>query len=456
MALLGEWYGIAGFLVGMVVVFMLLGIPVAFAFLTANIIGAMIYMGGLDAMPQIVVNAVESVTIFALIPVPLFIIMGELFFHTGLAIRVFDALDLCFGRLPGRLSYITVVGGTIFATLSGSTMANTAMMGSMMVPEMTSRGYKKHMSMGPILGTGGLAMIIPPSALAVLLASLAEIDIGKLLIAGVLPGLVLAVLYSILIYAQVKLDKDAAPAYVVEPASFGRVLLALAVNVLPMGFVVFCVIGLIILGIATPTESAGFGALGVVILAALYRVLSWDVIVKSFAGSVRVTAMVLLIILASSTFSQLLAFTGASAGLIDWATKVDLAPIVMLLIMFGVLLILGMFMDQVSMMLITVPIFFPLAQTLQFDLVWFGLVMLLALEISLTTPPFGLLLFVMIGVAPRGTTLWQVALAAAPYIGCALIVLVLLIPVPRARALFAGADGGLTSGHGLRFTKFAP
>ena len=430
MELLGEWYGIAGFLVGMVIVFMLLGIPVAFAFLTANIIGAMIYMGGLDAMPQIVVNAVESVTIFALIPVPLFIIMGELFFHTGLAIRVFDALDLCFGRLPGRLSYITVVGGTIFATLSGSTMANTAMMGSMMVPEMTSRGYKKHMSMGPILGTGGLAMIIPPSALAVLLASLAEIDIGKLLIAGVLPGLVLAVLYSILIYAQVKIDKDAAPEYVVEPTSFGRVLLALLLNVVPMGFVVFCVIGLIILGIATPTESAGFGALGVLILAAIYRVLSWDVVVKSVAGSVRVTAMVLLIILASSTFSQLLAFTGASAGLIEWATKVDLAPIVMLLIMFGVLLILGMFMDQVSMMLLTVPIFFPLAQTLQFDLIWFGLVMLLALEISLTTPPFGLLLFVMIGVAPQGTTLWQVAMAAAPYIGCALIVLVLLILFP--------------------------
>ncbi|MDE0174543.1 MAG: TRAP transporter large permease [Defluviicoccus sp.] len=430
MALLSEWYGIAGFLVGMVIVFMLLGIPVAFAFLTANIIGAMIYMGGLDAMPQIVVNAVESVTIFALIPVPLFIIMGELFFHTGLAIRVFDALDLCFGRLPGRLSYITVVGGTIFATLSGSTMANTAMMGSMMVPEMTSRGYKKHMSMGPILGTGGLAMIIPPSALAVLLASLAEIDIGKLLIAGVLPGLVLAVLYSILIYAQVKIDKDAAPEYVVESTSFGRILLALVVNVLPMGFVVFCVIGLIILGVATPTESAGFGALGVLILAALYRVLSWNVVVKSVAGSVRVTAMVLLIILASSTFSQLLAFTGASAGLIEWATKVDLAPIVMLLIMFGVLLILGMFMDQVSMMLLTVPIFFPLAQTLQFDLIWFGLVMLLALEISLTTPPFGLLLFVMIGVAPQGTTLWQVAMAAAPYIGCALIVLVLLILFP--------------------------
>jgi len=427
---LTEWYTIAGFLVGMVIVLMLLGLPVAFAFLTANFIGAMIFMGGFDAMPQIVVNAVESVTIFALIPVPLFIIMGELFFHTGLAVRVFDALDRCFGRLPGRLSYITVAGGTIFATLSGSTMANTAMMGALMVPEMSARGYKKHMSMGPILGTGGLAMIIPPSALGALLASLAEIDIGKLLIAGVLPGLVLAILYSVLIYVQVKLDPEAAPSYEVEKSPVGEMLWSLLINVLPMGLIVFCVIGLIILGIATPTEAAGFGAFGVLVLGVIYRVLTWDIIVKSFAGSVRVTAMVLLIILASSTFSQLLAFTGASAGMIEWATNVQLVPLVMLLIMFGVLLVLGMFMDQVSMMLLTVPIFFPLAEALQFDLIWFGLIMLLALEISLTTPPFGLLLFVMMGVAPKGTTLWQVALAAVPYIGCALFVLVLLIIFP--------------------------
>lgn len=444
MEILTEWYSIAGFLVGLVIALMLLGIPVAFAFLTANIIGAMIFMGdgtlmgGLDAMPQIVVNAVESVTIFALIPVPLFIIMGELFFHTGLAVRVFDTLDLCFGRVPGRLSFITVAGGTIFATLSGSTMANTAMMGSLMVPEMTKRGYKKHMSMGPILGTGGLAMIIPPSALAVLLASLAEIDIGKVLIAGVLPGLILAMLYALLILMQVLLDPEAAPEYSVEPHSAREILKSVVVNVLPMSLVVFCVIGLIILGVATPTESAGFGALGVMVLAAIYRVLTWDVLVRAFTGSLRVTAMVLLIILASSTFSQLLAFTGASGGLIEWATQIEWAPIVMLLIMFAVLLVLGMFMDQVSMMLLTVPIFFPLAVTLQFDLTWFAIVMLLALEISLTTPPFGLLLFVMMGVAPKGTTLWQVAGAAAPYIGCALIVLVLLIAFPQIALVLPG------------------
>tara|TARA_Y100001960_G_C14321634_1_gene655670 strand:- start:224 stop:664 length:441 start_codon:yes stop_codon:yes gene_type:complete len=135
--------------------------------------------------------------------------------------------------------------------------------------------------------------------------------------------------------------------------------------------------------------------------------------------------------MASTTFSQLLAFSGASAGLIEWATQVELAPVIVLLIMFAVLLVLGMFMDQVSMMLLTVPIFFPLAESLNFDLVWFGLIMLLALEISLTTPPFGLLLFVMAAVAPKGTSFWQVAKAAAPYIFCAFIVLTLLILFPN-------------------------
>ena len=224
----------------------------------------------------------------------------------------------------------------------------------------------------------------------------------------------------------------------VENHSLGQIALSVIVNVLPMGLVVFCVVGLIILGIATPTEAAGFGALGVLIPALAYRVVSWEILVKSFAGSLRVTAMVLLIILASFTFSQLLAFTGASGGLIAWATTVELAPVVMLLIMFAVLLVLGTFMDQVSMMPLTVSIFFPLAETLRFDLIWFGLVMLLALEISLTTPPFGLLLFVMMGVAPRGASLWQVAHAAAPYIGCALIVLVLLILFPGLATYLPG------------------
>src|SRR5690606_25431985 len=209
----------------------------------------------------------------------------------------------------------------------------------------------------------------------------------------------LAGLYTILILIAVKIDPDAAPQYPVERVSRWARLRLLVTDVLPMGIVVFLVIGLILLGWATPSEAAAFGAVGVVLLAAAFRCLTWTALVKSLAGALRVTVMAFMIILGSATFSQILAFSGASAGLIGWATGLDLTPLVALLVMFGILLLLGMFMDQLSMMLLTVPIFFPLAQSFGFDPIWFGVIILLALEISFTTPPFGLLLFVMKGVA---------------------------------------------------------
>ncbi len=421
-----EWYQAAALLIGLVVAFMALGVPVAFAFLATNVIGVLIFMGGAVGISQLVANATTSVTTFTLVPVPLFIIMGELFFHTGLAKGVFDALDKCVGRLRGRLSYLTIGGGTLFATLSGSSIANTAMLGALMVPEMEKRGYKRHMSIGPILGIGGLAMIIPPSTLAVLLGSIARIDIGALLIAGILPGLILATLYVGVIYFQIRIDPEAAPGYSVEDASLREKLWIVTVNILPMGLVIFSVVGLIILGIATPTEASAFGVLSVVVLALCYRKLSWEAMRKSVTGALRVTAMVLLIIIGSSTFSQILAFSGATSGLISWATGLDLSATMMLILMLAVLLFFGMFMDQVSMMLITLPVFMPLATSFGFDPVWFGIMILLALEVSLATPPFGLLLFVMMGVSPPGTTLGQVARAALPYIGAVFLLLMLL------------------------------
>ena len=425
------WWEAALLLVGGLVALMAIGVPVAIAFLAVNILGVLIFMGGMAGVDQLVANASGALTTFTLVPVPLFMIMGELFFHTGLATRVFDALDKCLGGLPGRLSYMTVGGGTVFATLSGSSMANTAMLGSLMVPEMTRRGYKKHMIMGPILATGGLAMIIPPSTLAVLLGSLARLDVGALLIAGLLPGVILALLYVIVIRLQIARDPQAAPGYATQRPSAGEIARALLVNVLPMGLVVFSVIGLILLGWATPTESAAFGVLSVILLALLYRCLTWLAVVRALKGALAVTAMMFLIILGSSTFSQVLAFSGATAGLLAWATDFEVSRYVMLLGMLLILVLLGMFMDQLSMMMLTLPIFIPLVMSLGFDPVWFGILMLLALELSLTTPPFGMLLFVMMGVGPPGTKLGEVALAAAPYIACSLLLMVLLTAFPQ-------------------------
>jgi tripartite ATP-independent transporter DctM subunit len=428
-------------MIGAVLALMALGLPVAFAFIAANLIGAMVFLGGGRGIAQLINNSSSALTNFALVPVPLFLLMGELFFHTGLAARVFDAIDKLLGRVPARLSFVTVAGGTAFAALSGSSMASTALLGSLMVPEMARRGYSRVMSIGPILGVGGLAMLIPPSALAVLLGTLARIDVGQLLIAGVIPGLILAGLYALLLLVLVRVAPRLAPAYKVPPVAWRTRLRLVVTDILPMGLVVFLVIGLILLGWATPSEAAAFGAAGVLLLAAAFRCLTWPALVRAVAGALKVTVMAFMIVLGSATFSQILAFSGASSGMLAWATGFDLQPLTMLLVMFGVLLLLGMFMDQLSMMLITVPIFFPLAQTLGFDLIWFGVIVLLALEISFTTPPFGLLLFVMRGVAPPGTTMADIYTSAAPFMACALLLVALLIWQPQI-ALFLGTLAG--------------
>jgi len=422
----------------LVLLLMALGVPVAFAFLCANLIGAFVLMGGWIGMLQLVDNSTTLITSFTLIAVPMFVLMGALLFHSGLALRVFDALDALFGRIPGRLSYLTVAGGATFSTLTGSTMANTAMLGSMMVPEMTRRGYAPHMSIGPIIGTGGLAMLIPPSSLGVLLGSLARIDIGALLIAGLLPGVILAALYCLVIYLQTRRNPDCAPAYAVENIAASRKLRLVVTNILPLGLVIFCVVGFILLGIATPSEAAAFGALAVALLASAFRCLTIEVLRNALMSTVGVTGMLFMLIISSSVFSQILAFAGTSGAVIDWAMAIDATPLLKLMLMFGVLLVLGMFMDQISILLLTIPVFFPLAAALGYDTVWFGIVVLLALEMSLTTPPFGLLLFLMLGSAPAGTTLTQVVTAAAPYLACDALLLVILVMAPGLALFLPG------------------
>lgn len=425
-----EWYWALAFLLGMVVILMLAGMPIALTFLGANIIGAWIFMGGGSGVIQILSNGFGSLSSFSLVPIPLFLLMGELFFRTGLGMRMFNAIDMLLGKVPGRLSYVTVIGGTGFATVSGSSMGSTALLGSVLVPEMVRRGYKKHMAIGPILGTGGLAIIIPPSALSVLLATLAKIDVGALLVAGILPGLLLAVLYLITVWIQTRIDPSAAPSYDVPAVPWSTKLRVLLTDVVPMVAVMGFLVAMLLMGWATPSESAAFGALAVIVLGLIYRCLTWEAWRLSVMGSLKVTLMAFLIVFGSATFSQLLAFSGASSGLIQWSTSFDLSPIFMLLAIFMVLLVLGTFMEQISIMMLTVPFFFPLAQSLGFDLIWFGIVVLLSLEISFSTPPLGLLLFVMKGVAPAGTTMREIYLAAIPYILCSMFLVAILIVFP--------------------------
>ena len=424
------WYEILLVLLGTLVLFMAIGLPVVFAFFATNLVGAYIFMGGENGILQLVRNAVDSVQSFALLPIPLFILMGEIMFHTGVAARAIGAVDKLIARVPGRLALVAITGGTIFSSLSGSTIANTAMLGSTLLPEMYRRGYKPSIAIGPIVAVGGLAMLIPPSALAVLLGSIAQIPIGALLIASIVPALILAVLFFGYVILRCRLDPSLAPAYEVRSLDWRERLLPFVKYVLPLSAIFIVVVGSIIGGIATPTESAALGAAASLIAAAAYRRLDWANFVVSIRQTLRFTVMTLFIICGSITFSQIMAFSQASNGLSAAVLGAGLAPIVLLAGMLLILLFLGCFMDQVSMMMITVPLFMPLVQQFGFEPVWFGVLMLMCLEISLATPPFGLLLFVAKGASPE-TSMRDIIFSVAPFVALALSVVVLLIAAPQ-------------------------
>jgi len=425
-----EWPIILLLMLGALTGLLLIGLPVAFAFVAVNIVGAWFVLGGENGLVQMTRNAAVSITNFQLAPIPLFILMGEILFHTKVANRAIDAIERVVTRLPGRMSLVTVFGGTVFSALSGSTIANTAMLGSTLLPEMLRRGYHPTMAMGPIMASGAIAMLIPPSALAVLLGSLAGMSIAGLLIAGVVPALILASLFCVYIVVRCLANPELAPAYPLPDLTLWERWHPFLIYVVPLSGLFAVVIGSLLSGVATPSESAALGCVAAVVAAAAYRSLHWRGLVDAFAGTVKISIMILFIIAASQTFSQILAFSGATGGLIRLIGQFELTPLQILLGMILILLFLGCFIDQVSMLMVTVPIFVPLADAVGIESLVLGVVYLLTMEIGLLTPPFGLLLFVMRGVAPAEIQMRQIYAAVAPFLVIKLFVLGLVVLVP--------------------------
>ena len=406
------------------------GMPVAFCFMLINVVGVYLFFGGTAGLEQLILSIYSSLATFVLLPIPLFILMGEVMFHSGMGTNVIGVLDKWMGRLPGRLSLLAVGAGTLLSALTGLSIASTALLGSLLVPEMEKRGYKKAMSLGPILGSGGLAIMIPPSALAVFLGAVGEISIGKLLIAIIIPGLLMAALYAAYIITRCFLQPSIAPAYEVPSTPLSEKLILTARYVLPIGFIIFLVIGVILLGVATPSEAAATGTLGVFILTFIQKSLDWEVVKKSIAGTLITTGMIFLIMAGAKAFSQILSFTGATRGMSEFAMGLPVAPHFIVVGMQIIILILGCFMNVDAIILLTIPIFMPIIAVLGFDPVWFGTIALLNLELALITPPFGLCLFVMKGVAPPNTTMGDVYRAALPFIGLQWTAMALIIAFP--------------------------
>jgi tripartite ATP-independent transporter DctM subunit len=319
----------------------------------------------------------------------------------------------------------------LFSALTGASVASVAILGSVLVPEMEKHGYKKPMSLGPILGSGGLAIMIPPSGLAVLLGAISEISVGKILIAIIIPGLLMAALYAGYIILRCVVQPSIAPGYGVTPTPFLEKVLDFVKYVMPLGIIVFLVIGVILLGVATPSEAAASGCIGVMLVMILYGRMSWQALVKSFRGTLNVTGMIFLIIAGASTFSQILSFSGAASGLAEVVTGLSVAPVLVIIVMQVIILIMGGFMSLVAIMMITLPIFVPLIVALGYDPVWFATIFLLNIEMALTTPPLGMNLYVMKAAAPKDTTMGDVVMGAVPFLVCDAIAMALIIAFPQ-------------------------
>jgi tripartite ATP-independent transporter DctM subunit len=425
-----EWYSIISLLFGVMVFLLLTGVPIAFAFLIVNLVAAYFFLGGIPGLIGAVVGVFTSITTFTLLPVPFFILMGGLIFHTGLGLDAVNVLDKWLGKLRGRLAILAILMGVIIGALSGSTIATCALLGTILLPDMLKRGYSKTMSLGPLMGVGTVDALIPPNALTVVLASLANIDVGQLLIAGIVPGMIMSFLYFAYVVLWCRLFPDEAPVYDVPHVPLKEKVIATLRYLLPLSLIMFMVIGFIFLGIATPTEAAATGTLGSFILALLYRRLTWEAMKKAVMGTVKVTTMIFMIIIVSSTYGEILAFTGAASGMTNFITKLSVDPIIIVISMLVVVLILGCFMETVAIMMITIPIYMPVIHAFGYNTVWFGVMLLIALETGLITPPFGVTLFVMKGVAPPEITMADIWRAITPYVIIDILCLAIVLVMP--------------------------
>ncbi len=425
-----SWDAAAWLMLGGSTLLMFLGLPVAFSFLVINLLGAVVFLGGEAGLTQLARNSVGSVASFSLTPIPLFILMGEVLFHTGLAVKVIDGVERLIRQVPGRLAVVAVVAGTVFSAISGSTIATTAMLGSLMLPVMLSRGYHPAMATGPLMAIGAVDMLIPPSALTVLLGSLSGISISKLLIGGVVPGLLLSAAFVVYIVARVKLNPALAPATAFTEYRGWERLRPFFQYVLPLVSIFTIVVASMSAGWATPTESAAIGAFATMVLAGAYRALTLDALLRALRGTVAISGMILFIIVGATTFSQVLSFSGASNGLVELIAGLGLSPLQVIAAMLLLLVFLGLFVEQVSMMLITLPIYMPLVQKYGVDPVWFGVMFLICMQLGLLLPPHGLLLMTMKGVAPPQVTMLHIFQAVLPYIAMSLLLLALVFLVP--------------------------
>ncbi|MEJ8569980.1 TRAP transporter large permease [Microbaculum marinum] len=394
-------------LLGMAVLLTLLfvGMPIFVAFLILNVAGVF-WLIGPSGFGMFANSIYTTASTGSLAAVPLFILMGEVLFRSGAMEVLLTSLDRLVGNIRGRQYVLCILLSAICGALAGAAMAVAGLLGRSLYPTMQQRGYDERLSAGTILGGASLDPIIPPSVLAIIIASLAKVSTGKLLMAGLVPGLVLMVMFLIYVLVRVKLKPSLAPDLSEDlrnPDTKGSALVAF-LKMLPVSLIFLTVVGFIMMGVATPTEAAATGVIGSLILAAAYGGLNLEMLRLSLFSGVRVAGIMLAIMACATMFSQLLIFSGALGQLGDFVLHLDLSFYLMLLVLLGLPFLLFMFLDQVSVLMVLVPLYQPIIQHYEYDPIWFWALVLIVATVGGITPPFGYTLYAFKSAVPTVET----------------------------------------------------
>ena len=366
-----------------------------------------------------------SITPTSLLSLPLFILMSEILVTAGLGRSLFSGLAPWLGRLPGGLLHVNVVGSTLFAAVSGSSAATTAIVGKVSLPELEARGYDRKMAMGSLAGAGTLGFLIPPSIIMIIYGVVAEQSILELFVAGIIPGLTLAAIYMIYIAAHQTLSGTQP---VQERTSWGERMRALR-EIGPVALLILAIMGSLYLGLASVTELAAVGVLGAVIISLITGHFSLPALIRAGRRAVRTSAMIGLIMIGAALLNAAFGFLGIPKAVAEVIAAFDLSPFALIVVLLAFYAVLGMFLDGTSIIVMTLPITLPLVTAAGYHPIWFGIFIVVAVEISQITPPIGFNLFVI--QSQTGESIGRIARAALPFFLLLLAFALLLALVPQ-------------------------
>lgn len=422
-------------LIGIMFVFLLSSIWIGAALLLTGIAGMFLFEHNLPPAISIFQKAgdllagsmFDSMNSWSLAALPMFILMGEILYHSSISTRLLNGLMPWLTKVPGRLLHVNVAACSLFAAVSGSSAATTATVGKITLGELKDRGYSKKLALGSLAGSGTLGFLIPPSLIMIIYGVLSDVSIGKLFIAGVIPGLILASAYSIYIIVVSSFDKTTVPAEEEKFTNMDR--LKSLKDLAPIFSLILLVMGSIYGGFATPTEAAALGVVGAIALATFFRSFNWEIFKESLFNAVKTTVMISFIIIGAGFLSQVVGFLGIARAISEFIGGLGLSPYLLILVIGLMYVVLGMILDGISIVVMTLPIVLPIIIMAGFDPLWFGIFLVFMVELSQITPPVGFSLFVIQSIS--GEKISYILKATFPFFIIMILIVMLVTFFPE-------------------------